>query len=142
MITTNDLFISFKGIANNDEIIDSYDMIQKIMIELGGQNNFPYKIDNTLPLIKGDPNKIEEIFRNFISNALDHFQNYEGQLRIIHIKNSKSWIFAFLEIPFQVNTTKQKTTIETISQFTLAISKKVFKKDEEISKFIETLNIL
>lgn len=142
MITKKDLIITFNGIVSEDQIIDSYDMIQKIMIELVGQSTISYKIDNTLPLIKGNPAKVEEIFRNFISQALDHFKNCEGQLQIVHIKNPKSWIFAFFkEVPEEVNNIKQTNLVDTITQFTLAIAKKVFKKDEEFSEYLENLKI-
>ena len=138
MITKKDLIITFNGIANEDQIIDSYDMIQKIMIELVGQNDFLYKIDNTLPLINGDPKKVEEIFRNFISNALEHFKSLEGQLQIVHIKDPKSWIFAFVkEVADPVEEFKQNRLVDSISEFTLAIAKKVFKNKEDLSLYME-----
>ncbi|MBN3582451.1 hypothetical protein JYB64_08625 [Algoriphagus aestuarii] len=134
MTNQSNLFITFSGKTERDQIVDSYDLIRRITVKLVGQNKITFHIDNTLPLIKGDPETLEGLFSEFIQTAINHFSGMDGRLNIVHIKDPKSWIFAFFVEGEDENKNWDDVTnlVETVTQFTLAISKKTFKNTEEV----------
>lgn len=127
----NELLITFTGTAGKDQIIDSYELIKTILVDLVGQNISKFKIDNTLPLIKGDPESLKRTFREFLKKCIKHFKGLKRALLIKHVKNEQSWIFAIIQEGETEIFSKSPETnlVETIEEFTLAISKKVLKKD-------------
>ncbi len=125
MTNENDLFITFAGSVAKDQIIDSYDLIHKITVELVGQNKIFFSIDNTLPLIKGNPEYIDTVFKEFINSALSHYKGLKGKINIVHIKDPKFWIFGFFvkgDLESQCKDDKV-VLVDKVSNFTLAISK-------------------
>lgn len=125
MTNQNEDFYTFTGLANSDQIIDSYELIQKILVELVGQNNLSFRIDNTLPLIKGNPDYLEKVFRDFISSALKKLHGMKEKFFIVHVKDTNSWIFAFFkEDKFEINMQKKLVNlVDNFSEFSLVISK-------------------
>ncbi len=134
MTHQSNLFITFSGTTERDQIVDSYDMIRRVSVKLVGQNKINFYIDNTLPFIKGDPGTLEKIFTEFIEKALCQFHGLEGKLSIVHIKDPKSWIFAFFVEGEKEERSDEKRAnlVETVKNFTLAISKKIFNTTDEV----------
>ncbi|WP_026953493.1 hypothetical protein [Algoriphagus vanfongensis] len=119
-----DLIITKYEAHELDQIIDSYDLIKGIIDGFEGQANF--KLDNTLPLIKGDSQELRQIFHDFIRRIFDFPKASNQEIHIVHIKNPKSWTFALIlksALQGKLGNTPDNL-IETISELTLVISKK------------------
>lgn len=95
MTYPNDLYNSPFGFGHNDQIIDSYELIKNLTIEFEGQALFEITIEKTLPLIKGNPELLYSLFREFIFKAISTLNHYTGRVKIVHLKDLKSWIFSF-----------------------------------------------
>ena len=126
MLNLTDLIITHYGTNHKDQIVDSYDMIQGIISDFEGQANLKIKLDATLPLIKGDPQHLQLLFKDFVTKAIELFNGLIGEINIIHIKNSKSWIFAFFALGLENEQCQndEGTLVEILNEFNLAISKK------------------
>ena len=126
MVKLKDLIITQYGTNQPDQIIDSYDLIKGILTDLEGQANFNIKLDTTLPLIHGDPKHLTLLFKDFIRKAIELFSGQQGEIKITHIKNDRSWIFAFFREGFQHEATKNPIAnlVEPVHEFNMAISKK------------------
>lgn len=134
MVNLNDLIITQYGNNQADQIIDSYDLIKGIILDFEGQANFTIKLDNTLPLIKGDPQHLKLLFKDFIRKAIESFSGLVGEINIIHIKDPKSWIFAFFAKGFEHEPTQNPAAnlVESVNEFNLAISKKPIHNQAEL----------
>lgn len=134
MVNLKDLIITHYGEVHPDQIVDSYEMIKGIIVDFEGQANFKINLDNTLPLIKGDPKQLKLLFIGFIKKAIEIFSGSIGEINIIHIKDSKSWIFAFFANGIQSEEPERfaSNLIETVSEFNLAISKKSISRNVDI----------
>lgn len=134
MLQLTDLFNTQFGANQTGQIVDSYDLIKGIIDDFEGQANFNIKIDNTLPLIYGDPQELKLIFKDFIRQAFELFKGITREIHIIQIKNPKSWIFAFFlkgpQLEGQLNS--QTNLVDTTSEFNLVISKKSIYNPEDL----------
>lgn len=141
MTNPNDLYITFSGFANNDQIIDSYELIHSLITEFGGQASFRFLLDPTLPMIKGDPDFISGVFRDFILKTIVEFKQHLGIVKVVHIKDPKSWIFAFSIDQKSMPSEKQSASglNEPIQEFNLAISKKALQNLSEVPSAIAYL---
>lgn len=141
MTNPNDLYITYSGFANNDQIIDSYELIHSLIIEFGGQASFNFLLDPTLPMIKGDPNLIMRVFKDFILKTIVEFKQHLGIVKVVHIKDPKSWIFAFSIDQKSIPNEKQAVSelTDPIMEFNLAISKKVLQNLSEVPSVIAYL---
>ncbi len=133
MVNQTDLIIPHFEDSQQDQIVDSYDLIKGIIVDFEGQANFKIKLDNSLPLIKGDPQFLTFLFKEFIRKAIELSSGLIGEIKLTHIKNPKSWIFAFFTIEFQneLQENPEIDLVETISEFTLAISKRSIHNQED-----------
>lgn len=123
MKNPSDLHLFQLGFMDSDQIIDSYELIKGILVEFEGQASLKIKVDTTLPIIKGNLIKIKEIFTSFIERAIKILEQHPCEISLVHIKNSKSWVFAFLFQDFQseVYETRQMSLESTLNDYTLAI---------------------
>jgi hypothetical protein len=126
MVNLTDLIITHYGTNQPDQIVDSYEMIKAILVDFEGQANFTFKLDNTLPLINGDPEQLTLLFKDFISKGFEQFSGLTEEIYISHVKDSKSWIFTFfaIAVPNEDPKTNKANFQELLNEFTLAISKK------------------
>ncbi|WP_339878021.1 hypothetical protein [uncultured Algoriphagus sp.] len=122
MPNQNDSNLTRSRFGLEERIIDTYDLITSIVVGFEGQASLKIKIDNQLPLIKGDPDQVEASFKDFINKAIEQFNGTAEEVSIIHIKNPHAWIFAFFIKGFQYGDQNHKH--DTISEFNLCISKK------------------
>lgn len=138
MANQTDLTIPHFEEHHQDQIVDSYDLIKGIIVDFEGQANFKINLDNSLPLIKGHPEYLRFLFKEFIRKAIEASSGFIGEIKITHIKNQKSWIFAFFKIESQHKLQENLAIdlLETISEFNLAISKRSIHNQE---KFILSL---
>ncbi|RAI94149.1 hypothetical protein [Algoriphagus yeomjeoni] len=134
MVNLTDLIITHYGTNQSDQIVDSYEMIKGIIVDFEGQANFNIKLDNTLPLINGDPKQLKILFKNFIRKAIELFNGLIGEINITHIKDSKSWIFACFAISLQNEGAKRYSAnlSETVNEFNMAISKKSLSRKADV----------
>ncbi|MFC5624550.1 hypothetical protein [Algoriphagus winogradskyi] len=126
MVNLTDLIITHYGTNQPDQIVDSYEMIKAILVDFEGQANFTFKLDNTLPLINGDPEQLTLLFKDFISKGFELFKGLTEEINISHIKDSKSWIFTFsaVAVPNEDLIKSKFNFLDLVNEFTLAISKK------------------
>ena len=134
MLKLTDLFITQYRANQPDQIVDSYDLIKGIIDDFEGQADFNIKLDNTLPLIIGDPQELKLIFKDFIRQAFELFNGLIGEIHIVHIKDPKSWIFAFFVKGTQQEKQENPQTnlVDSVSEFNLAISKKSIYNPEDL----------
>ncbi|WP_425638320.1 hypothetical protein ACPUEN_02855 [Algoriphagus yeomjeoni] len=134
MVNLTDLIITHYGTNQSDQIVDSYEMIKGIIVDFEGQANFNIKLDNTLPLINGDPKQLKLLFKDFIRKAFELFNGFIGEINITHIKDSKSWIFACFAISLQNEDAKRYSAnlSEIVNEFNLAISKKSLSRKADV----------
>ena len=125
MTNLNDLYNTYSGFAFNDHIIDSYELVHSLITEFGGQASFNFLLDPTLPMIKGDPDFIGGLFKDFIFKALTEFKHSMGMVKIAHIQDSKSWIFSVSKEEKSAPPIKQQVSEYTglKQEFNLSISK-------------------
>ncbi|WP_373398945.1 hypothetical protein V8V91_04380 [Algoriphagus halophilus] len=141
MTNPNDLYITYSGFANNDQIIDSYELIHSLITEFGGQASFRFLVDPTLPMIKGDRDFIIGVFKDFILKTISEFKQHLGIVNVVHIKDPKSWIFAF-SIDQKSSANEKPSApeiIDPIQEFNLAISKKALQNLSEVPSVIAYL---
>lgn len=86
---------SLSGIVYNEQIVDTYELVQKLLIETGGQAKLPYFLENNLPLIVGDPDFIKSQLSLFLISSFDKIKGQLGYVILSFQKDSKSWIFKF-----------------------------------------------
>lgn len=132
MLKPTDLIVTKNEANELDQIIDSYDLIKGIIDGFEGQANF--KLDNTLPLIKGDLQELRQIFYDFIRRIFDFPNDSNDEIHIVHIKNPKSWTFALIAKRALQGSLEnaQDNLVETKSEFTLVISKKTIYNPKDL----------
>lgn len=86
---------SFSGIVYHEQIVDTYELVQKLLLESGGQAKLPYFLENNLPLIVGDPNFIKSQLHQFLTSSFEKVNAQLGFVMISYHKDPKSWIFKF-----------------------------------------------
>lgn len=126
MVSLKDLFITQHGLITlEDQIVDSYDLIKNIISDFKDKVNFKMKPHSSLPIIKGDPKKLNLLFMDFFNKAIGQFNGFAGEINISHIKDPKSWIFVFLteEIPYEQQEGSIINTVGCFSKLNLRISK-------------------
>ena len=101
MVNQTDLSTTQYVAIQEDQIVDSYDLVKGIINDFEGKVNFKIKPDCALPLIKGDPQHLKLLFQDFFRKATGVFNGFCGELNFVHIKDSKSWIFTFFTEGFQ-----------------------------------------
>ena len=101
MVNQTDLSTTQYGVIHEDQIVDSYDLVIGIINDFEGKVNYKIKADCALPLIKGNPQHLKLLFKEFFKKAIGIFNGSGGELNIIHIKDPKSWIFTFFTEGFQ-----------------------------------------
>ena len=123
MVNSTDLHLFQPEHVTSDQIIDSYQLIKSILVEFEGQASLKIKVDNTLPIIQGNLLQIKELFTSFIARAVQIMESHSGEINLVHIKNSKSWVFAFLFQDFQseVYEIRQLSLESTMNDYTLSI---------------------
>lgn len=131
MQNQTDLIIPHFEDIQQDQIVDSYDLIKGIIVDFEGQANFKINLDNSLPLIIGHPEFLRFLFKEFIRKAIELSSGFAGEIKITHIKNHKSWIFGFIEFQYELKENPAIYPVETISEFTLAISKRNIHNQED-----------
>ncbi|MEB2778393.1 hypothetical protein SYJ56_23995 [Algoriphagus sp. D3-2-R+10] len=122
----DDVNVSLIGTVSKDQIIDSYELIRRITIELVGQNKFVIDIENTLPFINGNPDLLEVVFRDFFKAAIKQHKGKKEKLNIAHIKDPNSWIFVYSTDGQNVtiNRDKESGLVDSGHCFALIICKK------------------
>ncbi|WP_339879176.1 hypothetical protein [uncultured Algoriphagus sp.] len=126
MVNQTDLSTTQYGVIHEDQIVDSYDLVKGIINDFEGKVNFKIKADSALPLIKGDPQHLKLLFKEFFRKAVGIFNGFGGELNIIHIKDPKSWIFTFFTEGFQQEelATNRLIPITACGEYYLSISKR------------------
>lgn len=128
MPNQNDFYISRTRFGLEDQIIDSYELMTNIVAGFEGQASFVIKLDNKLPIIKGNPSYIEETFKDFILKASEQFKDHNKEIIIVHIKNPKSWIFDFIikDIQLKNHEITETISIDSVSEYNISIPKKIY----------------
>lgn len=80
-----------------ENLIDTYEMIAGVFQELGGQNNFQFQLDRTLPFISGKTDLVKKILYLYISDLVQsHGKDWRAQyLFVSHVEEKSCWIFNF-----------------------------------------------
>jgi len=126
MVNTYDINTSFSALNNEEQIIDSYELLESLIIDLEGQGTIRFKRDIILPFIKGNPSNIEKAFKEFLVKAMSLFQGQIETIEIIHIRNRHSWIFGLLVqgLTSGQSFKEKKQTKKLLSELKLVLSKK------------------
>ncbi len=123
MLNQNNLNLIYSGFSDEDRIIDSYELIKGILVQFEGQASFDIKVDNTLPIIKGDLNIMKETFTKFIEKVIQSLNGYTGKVNIINIKSPRTWVFAFQSDDFNSGhqDTLETSQIDILNKYTIEI---------------------
>lgn len=80
-----------------ENLIDTYELIAGVFKELGGQNNFTFKLDRTLPFISGRTDLVRKILYLFISDLVQaHGTDWKSKyLFVSHAQEKNCWVFNF-----------------------------------------------
>jgi len=126
MVNTYDINTSFSALNNEEQIIDSYELLESLIIDLEGQGTIRFKRDIILPFIKGNPSSIEKVFKEFLVKAISLLQGQIETIEIIHIRNRHSWIFGLLvqDLTSGQSFKEKKQTKKLLSELKLVLSKK------------------
>ncbi|WP_139229142.1 hypothetical protein [Algoriphagus aquimarinus] len=125
MVNTHDIYTSFALLDNEEQIIDSYEFLKSLIIDLEGQGTIRFKLNTTLPFIKGNPSYIKKTFKQFLAQVSNKLQEETGTIEIIHIRDRNSWIFGLLIQNITAGQMSEKINKKHIvSKFKLIISKK------------------
>ena len=80
-----------------ENLIDTYELIAGVFKELGGQNNFTFQLDRTLPFISGRADLVRKILFLFISDLIQSYgKNWKSEyIFVSHAQEKNCWIFNF-----------------------------------------------
>ncbi|SFB53342.1 hypothetical protein [Algoriphagus aquimarinus] len=140
MTYPQDFHITYSSREQGMDTIDSYELLENIITE-NDKFNFQFSIDNSLPLIKGDSNSVKKILMGFIEDAINAFKGNNGTLHIVYRHDLDSSILAYFTKSLQSTEENTSSLVETVTKFSLGISKNIIEQKEDIvkskSKFIQ-----
>lgn len=76
-----------------NEAIDLNDVINNCIKIIHIPENTKVIIDNTLPIVKADKFRMQQLFQNIISNAVNYIDKPEGLVSVGHLEDAKSYTF-------------------------------------------------
>ncbi len=76
-----------------DESIDLNDVINNCIKIIHIPENTKVVIDNTLPIVKADKFKMQQLFQNIISNAVNYIDKPQGLVSVGYSEDAKSYTF-------------------------------------------------
>lgn len=143
MTYPNDFHLSRPKVRQGENSIDSYALLVSIISEIENYS-LQFHLDNSLPLIQGDSESLEEVFKGFVLNAINKFKEEKGTLHILYRKDLESSFLAFFIkdlIPPQQESSISNL-VDTITDFNLALCEKPLNeiKHVEDSAFLGKMN--
>lgn len=143
MIYPNDFQLSRPKVRQGENSIDSYALLVSIISEIENYS-LQFHLDNSLPLIQGDSESLEEVFKGFVLNAINKFKEEKGTLHILYRKDLESSFLAFFIkdlIPPQQESSISNL-VDTITDFNLALCEKPLNeiKHVEDGAFLGKMN--
>lgn len=88
--------LTYSKVETDDEVNDSIDLNEVInnCIEIIHiPENTKVVIANTLPIVKADKFRMQQLFQNIISNAVNYLDKPEGLVSVGHTEDAKSYTF-------------------------------------------------
>ncbi|SNR16504.1 PAS domain-containing sensor histidine kinase [Tenacibaculum jejuense] len=92
----NDI-LNYSSINNDDEAfenVNTYEVIKGISKLIYVPKHIKIEIDKNLPIIKADKVRIQQLFQNLMSNAVNYIDKEEGLIKINVKEKKKSYIFS------------------------------------------------
>ncbi|WP_192349232.1 hypothetical protein [Algoriphagus sp. Y33] len=132
MTYPNDFNLTCAKMEQRGYCIDSYALLSGIIENY----NIQFRLDNSLPIVNGDCELLEEAFKGFVLNAVSEFKDLKGTLHIVYRKDLESSFLAFFIQGSVLPEDEKNVTnlVETITDLNFAICRKVLNQDEHIVK--------
>ncbi|MDR7129524.1 hypothetical protein J2X69_001869 [Algoriphagus sp. 4150] len=113
--------------------IDSYALLSNL-ISIIENPNLQIHLDNSLPLIDGDCESLEEIFKEFLMNAINEFKENEGTLHITYRDDLHSSFLAFFIQDSSLPEEEKSVSnlVDTVNDFNFAICRKLIIKKKTV----------
>lgn len=121
--------------------IDSYQLLLNIITEIK-ETNIQIILDNSLPIILGDLQSLKRIFKAFLLQVVDVFKGNRGTLRILFRADLESSFLVFFIRDLDLPEPEKDISciVDTISNFNLALCKKLLTQKESIFKIQSLIN--
>lgn len=133
MTYPNDFHLSRPKVRRGENSIDSYALLLSIISEIENYN-VQFHLDNSLPLIKGDCESLEEVFKGFVMNAISKFKEEKGTLHILYRKDLESSFLTFFikDLIPPLQESNISNLVDTITDFNLALYQKPLSEIEYV----------
>lgn len=82
-----------KGITTVEDV-NVYEVINHIKGLIFVPKHIEVIIDKKLPIIKADKTRIQQLFQNLISNAVNYIDKEKGEVIVNHVEEKDAWIFS------------------------------------------------
>jgi signal transduction histidine kinase len=79
--------------AGKEKMVDLNELLQDTIAMLAVPKAIAISFEDILPTIKIDPFRIEQVFQNLISNAVQHMGKTEGNISISCKDTGENWLF-------------------------------------------------
>ncbi|TVZ27833.1 PAS domain S-box-containing protein [Gillisia sp. Hel_I_86] len=90
--------LKYSSISNNIELshddIDLNNTIDNIIASIYIPKHIEIKIISKLPILKGDFTRLQQLFQNIISNAVNYIDKEKGLIEIDYLENESHYIFS------------------------------------------------
>jgi len=80
-------------IESEQKRIDTKALVKNVIEMIAPPDNIEITIDNNLPVIIGDDTRLEQIFQNLLSNAVNFMDKPNGKIKVTCIDNGEQWRF-------------------------------------------------
>lgn len=79
--------------SEHEELVDLNTLVSQVIEMLMPPAHITIRLENTLPVIRGDPVQITQVFQNLLSNAMKFLDKPTGKIAVASEDAGKSWIF-------------------------------------------------
>ncbi|MCM4156448.1 PAS domain S-box protein [Gramella sp. AN32] len=89
--------LKYSSISNNIELshdVDLNNIIDHIIDSIHIPKHIEIKIISKLPTIKGDSTRLQQLFQNILSNAVNYIDKEKGLIEIDHLENESHYVFS------------------------------------------------
>ena len=100
------------------EIIDTHEIVQSIIDIIHLPNHITVSIISTLPRIKADKFRIQQLFQNLIGNAVNYIDKSQGLVEISAVADGHSYIFSIKDNGIGMPKEIHSKIFETFKSFT------------------------
>ncbi|MBN1991258.1 MAG: PAS domain S-box protein [Anaerolineae bacterium] len=84
-------------LAEKERKIDLNQLVREVVEMLAPPEHIRVTLENKLPLVVGEPTRLEQVFQNLLANAIKFIDKPEGQIRINCVAQAAGWTFSIAD---------------------------------------------